>query len=154
MLNVEYPTKKSDTCALLLRWTINGVPEHTARCSCWGVTYDLEERLIAFAASVCALTRNIPYTTIGRHISSQITRCSTSPLANYGEAQAAESLQDFIHKLRICLKELRETNAWLKFVARMQYAPHTRESVQAECNELISIVVASIKTANKRKART
>src|SRR5262245_1100551 len=114
------------------------------------VRYDLEDRLIAFAAQVCALTREFPSTAVGKHVSSQISRCATSPFANYGEAQAAESRQDFIHKLKICLKELRETNAWLKFAARMQYAPRNRESAHKECNELISILVASIKTVRNR----
>ena len=76
--------------------------------------YDLEDRLIDFAVQICLLTDRFPSTPIAKHVSTQITRSGTSPFANYGEAQAAESRQDFVHKLKICLKELRETQAWLK----------------------------------------
>ena len=85
--------------------------------------YDLEDRLIAFAVQICVLAERFPATGIGRHVSSQIVRSGTSPFANYGEAQAAESRQDFVHKLRLCLKELRETQAWLKFAERMTLCP-------------------------------
>ena len=113
--------------------------------------YDLEDRLIAFAVQVCTLAKRFPATPVGKHVRLQIARCATSPFANYGEAQAAESRQDFIHKLKVCLKELRETNAWLKFALRMQICPADGEPTRKECNELISILVASIKTASDKK---
>jgi len=59
--------------------------------------YDLEDRLVDFAVRICTLTDRFPSTAIARHVGTQITRCGTSPLANYGEAQAAESRQDFVH---------------------------------------------------------
>jgi len=109
--------------------------------------YDLEDRLVDFAVRICTLTDRFPSTAIARHVGTQITRCGTSPLANYGEAQAAESRQDFVHKLKICLKELRETQAWLKFVERMSFCPEEVIPVRLECNELVSILVASVRTA-------
>ena len=68
-------------------------------------------------------------------------------MANYGEAQGAESRQDFVHKLKLCLKELRETQAWLKFVDRMRFCPLDIVAVREECNELVAILVASVRTA-------
>src|SRR2546430_4759054 len=109
--------------------------------------YDLEDRLIAFAVQICVLAERFPATGIGRHVSSQIVRSGTSPFANYGEAQAAESRQDFVHKLRLCLKELREIQAWLKVAERMTLCPENIKAARNECNELVSIFVASIKTA-------
>jgi four helix bundle protein len=109
--------------------------------------YDLEDRLIDFAVQICMLTDRFPPTPIAKHVSTQIIRSGTSPLANYGEAQGAESRQDFVHKLKICLKELRETQAWLKFVERMNLCPEQIVAVREECNELVSILVASVRTA-------
>ena len=69
-------------------------------------TFDLEDRLIAFAVQIIQTTQLLPKTTAGIHIADQLVRCGTSPAANYGEAQSAESRSDFIHKIKICLKEL------------------------------------------------
>jgi len=74
-------------------------------------------------------------------------RSATSPFANYGEAQAAESRQDFVHKLKICLKELRETQAWLKFVERMKLCPENLEAARHECDEHVAIFATSVRTA-------
>jgi four helix bundle protein len=112
-----------------------------------GPRYDIEDRLINFAVQICLLTDRFPATPIARHVSTQITRSGTSPFANYGEAQAAESRQDFVHKLKICLKELRETQAWLKFVERMNLCPDGIEGARGECDQLVAIFAASIKTA-------
>src|SRR2546427_4900106 len=99
------------------------------------------------AVQICVLTDRLPSTQIAKHVAVQVIRSGTSPFANYGEAQAAESRQDFVHKLKICLKELRETRAWLKFLDRMNLCPDNFEAVRNESNELVSIFVASIKTA-------
>src|SRR2546430_2806018 len=85
--------------------------------------YDLEDRLIRFGAAVCRLTEQFPSTALGKQVTLQIIRSGTSPFANYGEVQGAESRRDFIHKLGICVKELRETRAWLKFIAEMKLCP-------------------------------
>ena len=71
--------------------------------------FDLEERLLDYCARVIRLADSLEHTPEGNHISAQILRSGTSPLANHGEAESAESISDFIHKLKPCLKELRET---------------------------------------------
>src|SRR5207249_3887838 len=81
--------------------------------------YDLEERLLDFAARIIRLVESLPKTRAGNHIAGQLLRSGTAPLPNHGEAEAAESRQDFVHKLRICLKELRETKRWLRLVQRV-----------------------------------
>src|SRR5881396_4005091 len=102
------------------------------------------------AVQICVLTDRLPSTQIAKHVAVQVVRSGTSPFANYGEAQAAESRQDFVHKLRLCLKELRETQAWLKFAERMTLCPENIKAARNECNELVSIFVASIKTATDK----
>jgi four helix bundle protein len=112
-----------------------------------GTRYDLEDRLINFAVQICSLTDRFPATPVAKHVSTQLTRSGTSPFANYGEAQAAESRQDFVHKLKVCLKELRETQAWLKFVERLRLCPENIEATRRECDELVAIFTASVRTA-------
>jgi len=115
--------------------------------------FDLEERLIDFAVRVIQLAESLPKTKAGSHISGQLIRCGTSPASNYGEAQGAESRHDFIHKMKVCLKELRETRIWLLLVERtnLMKSSSKLEALIAENNELISIFVKSIKTAKQRK---
>ena len=71
--------------------------------------FDLEERLIEFAVRVIRTAESLPKTKTGNHISWQLIRSGTSPAPNYGEAQRTESRADFVHKMRLALKELRET---------------------------------------------
>src|SRR5438132_13299886 len=73
--------------------------------------YDLEERLLDYAANIIRLVERMPDTRAGNHVAGQLLRSGTSPLPNYGEAQAAESRRDFVHKLKICHKELKESRA-------------------------------------------
>ena len=115
--------------------------------------YDLEERLIEFAVRVIRLTESLPKTPVGRHISGQLVRSGASPAPNYGEAQDAESRADFVHKLKIVLKELRETRVWLLMIQRTELVkPITKlESLVQEVNELISIFVTSVKTTRRSK---
>ncbi len=96
----------------------------------------------------CSIARVLPQDTLGRHVASQLIRSSTSPAANYAEAVAAESRRDFIHKMKICLKELRETLVWLQLVRRMPLSK-AASSVRAlnECEELVRIFAKSIRTA-------
>lgn len=114
-------------------------------------TYDLEDRLIRFGAAACRLCATLPDNPLGRLVSLQLIRCSTSPFANHGEVQAAESRRDFIHKLQICLKELRESRAWLKFIVAMGLASDDAAvpSLIEESRELISIFRASVSTARR-----
>src|SRR5688572_6017340 len=79
---------------------------------------ELEDRLIDFAVRIVRLSANLPRTTAGKHISSQIMRSGTSPAPNYVEARGAESQADFVHKLAIVLKELNETSIWLRIIGR------------------------------------
>ena len=115
--------------------------------------YDLEDRLIAFAGQVCKLIEQLPSDRVGNHVAGQMLRAGTAPAPNYGEAQGAESRRDFIHKLRLCLKELRETQVWLKFVRHLEMMPGSElEPALAESDELIAIFVASIATAQRNRA--
>jgi four helix bundle protein len=118
--------------------------------------YDLEKRLIDFAVRIIDLVETLPNTRAGNHIAGQLVRCGTSPAPNYGEAQSAESRNDFIHKIKIVLKELRETKVWLQIIyrKRMTKSGSQTESLIAECDELISIFVKSVKTAEKNKLGT
>ena len=113
--------------------------------------YDLEERLLAFSANIVELSESLPNTRAGNHIAGQLLRCGTSSLSNHGEAEAGESRRDFLHKLRICLKELRETNRWLRLVGRLnKLGPPANFAVCVnEVEELIRIFVASIRTAER-----
>lgn len=112
----------------------------------------LEERLIDFAAAVCRVAEDLPRTRTGNHAAGQMIRCGTSPPPNYGEAQGAESRRDFIHKLRICLKELRETSVWLRFLPKAKLCdPESLTSLTDECHQLIAIFVASIRTAKDNR---
>ncbi len=117
--------------------------------------YNLDKRLIDFAVRVINVVEALPNTRAGNHIAGQLVRCGTSPAPNYGEAQSAESRNDFIHKIKIVLKELRETKVWLKIIQLKSLLKSTREIelLIAECDELISIFVTSVRTAEKNKRR-
>jgi len=114
--------------------------------------YDLEDRLIAFAIQIIKLTDQLPNTKAGNALGNQIVRSGTSPALNYGEAQSAESRRDFVHKFKIILKELRETNICLKIIQGSQINSDAQfvSLIMSECNELISIFVKSIETARSK----
>jgi four helix bundle protein len=114
--------------------------------------YDLEDRLIDFAVRIVRIADRLPKTRTCNHIAGQITRCGTSSAPNYGEAQGAESHDDFVHKIRLCLKELRETRVWLKIIQRINPSKMVDDAAASidECNQLISIFVASIRTSRKK----
>lgn len=116
--------------------------------------FDLDERLIKFAANIIQLAESLPNSPIGNHMKGQIVRSGTSPALNYGEAQSAESKKDFIHKMSISLKELRETFVALKIIkySSLDVIPDLVEKCFIENNELISIFVKSIETAKKNKS--
>jgi len=115
--------------------------------------YNLEERLIDFAIMIIKIVDEMPKTKSGNTISNQIIRSGTSPALNYGEAQSAESMKDFIHKMKVVLKELRETYVALKIIHKAKLYKHEEKIIKAknENNELISIFVKSVETANKNK---
>jgi four helix bundle protein len=113
--------------------------------------YNLEERLIAFAVLIIEIVGEMPDSKAANHLAGQLLPSGTSPALNYGEAQASESRKDFIHKMKIALKELRETNVCLKIIYRTNNyrSKEKMEAVLAETNELLSIFVKSVKTALK-----
>lgn len=119
---------------------------------------ELEERLIDFAVRIIKLSSSLPKTPAGKHIAGQILRSGTSPAPNYGEARGAESHADFVHKLRVVLKELNETSIWLRVIERSQLL--RKELViglLGENRELCRIFTASLKTASsavKVRSRT
>ena len=117
--------------------------------------YDLEERLLEYAAKIVRLTEKLPDTRTGNHIAGQLLRSGTSPLPNHGEAEGAESKNDFVHKLGICHKELRESRRWIKLIGRVPLVTDTAEldEVLLETDELVRIFAASIRTARAGNCR-
>jgi four helix bundle protein len=113
-------------------------------------TYDLEDRLLEFAGNIVELTESLPNTRAGNHIAGQLLRCGTSSLSNHGEVEAAESRRDFLHKLRICLKKLRETKRWLRLIGGVKTlgAPGNFTICSNEV-ERFRIFAASIRTAER-----
>ncbi len=120
-----------------------------------GKSFDLEDRLISFSVRIIKVAEALPNTRTGKHICEQILRSGTSPAPNYGEAQSAESRADFVHKLKIALKELRETKIWIKVVMRVGLIkpPESLNPLLQEAEELISILFTSISTARKNSGR-
>lgn len=112
----------------------------------------LEERLIDFAVRIIRLSANLPRTLAGKHIAGQILRSGTSPAPNYAEARGAESHADFVHKLRIVLKELNETAVWLQILKRSCLTKtELLVSIIEENRQLSRIFTASLKTTRHRK---
>ena len=119
-----------------------------------GKKYDLEDRLLDFAVDVVEFTENLPNTRAANYIAGQLLRSGTSPYGNHGELESAESRKDFIHKLKVCLKELPETRRWLRLLGRLKKteAPATLPASLNEAEELIRIFAASIRTAERNNA--
>jgi four helix bundle protein len=108
---------------------------------------ELEERLVNFAVRIIKLSACLPRTPAGKHVAGQILRSGTSPAPNYGEARGAESRADFIHKIRVVLKELNETSIWLRIIERSRLLKKEllAEIIQ-ENGDLCKIFAASLKT--------
>ena len=102
-----------------------------------------------FATRIVRLSDALPATEAGRHVAKQILRSGTAPMAHHGEAQAAESRRDFVHKMKIALKELRETWRWMRLIHRVPLIqkPELLEAMLGETDELIRIFSSSIRTA-------
>lgn len=115
--------------------------------------FDLEDRLIEFALIIDDVIEDLPDSRLGKYIAGQMIRSGTSPALNYGEAMAAESTNDFIHKMKIILKELRETFVCFKIVKRKPLIRDFKkyESSYIENDELIAIFASSIKTAKRNQ---
>lgn len=111
---------------------------------------DLEERLIDFAVRVIHVCEALPDKPAGKHIRGQLLRAGTSPAPNYGEARSAESRRDFIHKLKIVLKELNESRVWLKIIIHSRLLSADRlEGLLSEADQLCRIISTSIHTARQ-----
>src|SRR5437764_15470170 len=107
---------------------------------------ELEERLIDFAVRIVQLSSRLPKTPAGRHISGQILRSGTSPAPNYGEARGAESHADFVHKLRVVLKEKNETSIWLRIIERSELnKSQLLSDIIQETGELCRIFATSLR---------
>lgn len=110
--------------------------------------FDLDERLIDFASAMIDISELLPNTLAGKHLASQLVRSGTAPCLQYGEAQSAESRSDFIHKMKISAKELRETFNCLRLIKKKSWCA---ENILNRCinenNQLIAIFVKSIETA-------
>lgn len=114
---------------------------------------ELEERLIIFAVNIIKLSDGIKPSIGGRNLAEQIVRSSSSTALNYGEAQSAESGRDFVHKLGICLKEVREMFINLRIIdgANLHADQQLVYSLKTESNELISFFVMSIETSKRKQ---
>ena len=120
---------------------------------------ELADRMLDFAARVGKVVDALPDTRLGRHIAGQLVRCGTAAGPNYEEGCAAESRADFIHKLRICLKELRESRSWIRLIIKAQLLGTKKmAALLDESSQLCNIVGKSIVTAaskvNKKKPAT
>jgi four helix bundle protein len=138
--NIQHPTPTETGDEV---WMFNdGVKNHK---------YDLEERLLEFASAVIDLSEKLPGSRAGNHVAGQILRSGTSPYPNHGEAEDAESREDFIHKLKLCLKELRETRRWARLIKRQGWAKDetTLVFILGEADELIRIFFSSVQTAKR-----
>jgi len=120
------------------------------------IKFDLEERLLEFSVRVIRVTEAMEKTRAGLHLADQLLRSGTSPYGQHGEAEGAESRDDFIHKLKLCYKELREARRWLKLVQRVDLVakPQLLNELIKEADELVRIFAASIRTAQRNRAAT
>ena len=111
--------------------------------------YDLEDRLLEFAVHIIRVTESMPRSRAGAYVADQLLRSGSSPNGHHGEAESAESRDDFIHKLKVCHKELRETRPWLQLVRRVPLVeqPDWVDELLTEAEELVRFFTASIRTA-------
>lgn len=111
---------------------------------------ELSERLLDLGVRIGKVVDALPKTRMGNHVAGQLVRCGTSPAPNYEEACAAESKKDFVHKLKICLKELRETRMWLRLIVKADLLPDAKMSqLIDESNQLCDIIATASGTAKK-----
>src|ERR1700730_9430191 len=116
---------------------------------------ELSDRLLNFAVRAGKVVDALPDTRIGRHVAGQLVGCGTSPASNYDEACAAESRADFVHKLKIVLKELRESRCWIRMIIKMEMLPGTRlADLLDECEQLCKIIGQSVVTTKGYTKKT
>jgi four helix bundle protein len=113
----------------------------------------VSERLLDYGVRAIRVVESLPQSLVGRRIGDQLLRSSIAVGANYEEAQGAESREDFVHKLQIALKEVRESNYWLRLLAKSNIVPGTRLSaILDESNQLRAMLPKAVATT-KGKAR-
>lgn len=135
--------RKSDSTSNAQRSTLNAQRKRQPR-------FDLEERLLEFSARIIRLVDALPNTRAANHVAGQLLRSGTSPYGHHGEVEAAESRKDFVHKLKVCLKELKKTKRWLRLVQKSEILPEKSVApILAENEELIRIFFTSIRTAEQ-----
>jgi four helix bundle protein len=116
---------------------------------------DLDDRLLAYAAAIVRTVELLPRDLAGNHVGRQLLRCGTSAGANYQEAQAAESRNDFLHKLQVALKELRESTYWLRLLHKTKALPsQTLAPTLDEATQLTRILSKSVATAKANASET
>ena len=115
--------------------------------------YDLEDRLVEYGCRMIDVIEALPKTRAGNYIAGQLVKSCLSPAFNYGEVQGAESRDDFIHKLGVVLKELKECRTALKIIRRKELIKPVKriDSISEETEELIAIIAKSIETATRNK---
>jgi four helix bundle protein len=118
--------------------------------SCGMTPSQVSDRLLDFSVRVGAVVDALPDTKLGRHVAGQLVRCGTSSFPNYEEGCAAESRDDFIHKLSVALKEMRESHGWLRFIARAQLLREMKlAALIDEAAQLMNILGKSVTTAKR-----
>jgi four helix bundle protein len=112
--------------------------------------FDLEERLPGFSMRIVRLVDALPNRRAANHITGQLLQCGTSASGNHGEVEAVESRKDFLHKLKICLKELKETCRWLRLLTKSSMAAEIKlVPILKETEELVRIYFSSNRTAKR-----
>ena len=116
--------------------------------------YDIEDRLVEYSCRMIDVVEALPKTRSGNCIAGQLIKSCISPTFNYGEVQGAESRNDFIHKLGVVLKELKECRTALKIIRRKELIKPVKrtDALYKETEELIAIIAKSIETAEKNKS--
>lgn len=152
--NIEHPTSNAEMAMPRVEYqAFNQEEDHFALHdeNSGNRKFDLENRLLEFASAIIDLSEKLPSSRAGNHVAGQILRSGTSPYPNHGEAESAESREDFIHKLKLCLKEFRETRRWARLIQRKDWAKSetTLLFILSESEELIRIFASSIKTAQQ-----
>ncbi len=142
---------KKSAAGCLLEFTSRNRKTFTMEHTNENRKFDLEERLIDFASIIIEVTESLANTRAGNYLAGQLVRSGTSPALQYGEAQSAESRNDFIHKLKVLLKELRASLVNLKLISKVSLSSKLKLVGEGmnECNQLISIFVKSVETARK-----
>ena len=113
---------------------------------------NLSDRFMQYSVRVIKLTESLPKSIAGKRIGDQLLRSGTSVGANYEESQAAQSKNDFIHKLQVALKELKESNYWLRLIGNADLLSQEKlEAIIDESNQLTAILSKAVLTAKKRR---